>query len=148
MSIINKLSRSQFLLAISFAAACALSACGKTDEAAPPAVSVASVELGSAIDEGDLHIVTPTTTFAPHDRVYASVTTRGPGLDGDSVKMDANWIDQNGQVVFHSSHVGIAGGSRPDLLSAAKPEGFAPGNYKLEILLDGAPAASTAFSVK
>lgn len=151
MKVVRVLVRMPLLLAVAFAMALILGACGRADEAVPivlPAVAVTSVELGTAIDESDLHIVAPATVFAPHDMIHASVTTTGPGLDGDEVRMDADWVDQNGTVIFHSSHKGLAGASKPDLVSASQPNGFAPGNYQLEIKLDGALAATKEFTVK
>lgn len=62
--------------------------------------------------------------------------------------MDADWVYQDGQVVFHGGHKGLAGASLPDLVSASMPQGFKPGKYTLEIKMDGVPAANKEFTVK
>lgn len=139
------------LLAVGIAASIGMSACGKSVPAPPAtssAASVRSIELGSAINETDRRITLPTTTFSTQDRVYAAVTTAGPGLDGEEVRMDDDWLDASGRVVFHGSQKGIAGGSKPDLVSAPQHGGFAPGQYTLQIKLNGEPAASKEFTVR
>lgn len=139
------------LFAVVCALVLALGACSKSagpTVAAGAAVGVKSIELGSAVNADTRQVTAPATTFAPADTIYATVTTTGPGLDGDEVRMDADWVDQDGQVVFHSGHRGLAGASLPDLLSASKPEGFKPGKYTLQIKLNGAPAASKEFTVR
>lgn len=144
-------SLSRVLLAAVFGAALALGACSKQDDVAStasPGAAVKSIELGTVADQGTRQITMPGSTFAPGDTIYASVTTAGPGVDGDEVKMDADWIGPAGQVVLHSSHKGVAGASRSDLLSATEPGGFAPGNYRLDIKLNDATAATKEFAVQ
>lgn len=151
MKMTRPLFRMTTLLAVACSVALVFSACSKSGDPAATghaAVAVKSIELGSSVNEGNRQVIDPSTTFLPADTIYATVTTTGAGIDGDEVRMDADWVYQDGQVVFHGGHKGLAGASLPDLFSASMPQGFKPGRYTLEIKMDGVPAANKEFTVK
>lgn len=161
-----KMTRQPLILAVSLAAALALSACGKTDESAstvpatpPPATEPAatppppmeaaaaitfdSVELGSTIDAGN-KILAANSSFAPSDTIYASVGTRGSG----NATLAAKWSYQDGQTVHEDSKSLDSTGPETTAFMISKPSGFPVGKYKVEISLDGHPVASKDFAVK
>lgn len=159
--------RTSIALALSFASVLALGACNKnapsestaaTPEASTPAeapasapaaapapapVSVASVDLGNAVG-ADEKVTMPMTTFAPKDTIYASVSTTGSG----SATLEAKWTYQDGQTVKDDTKSIAPTGPADTAFSISKPDGWPTGDYKVEISLNGAPAASKDFSVK
>ncbi len=161
------LKRTSIAIAISLASVLALSACNKNapQEATPSApaestpaapvsapaasttpaapVTLVSVDLGSAVGP-DQKVTTATTTFTPKDTIYASVATDGTG----NATLDAKWTYQDGQTVKDDSKTIAATGPANTTFSISKPDGWPAGNYKVEVSLNGAPAASKDFSVK
>ena len=169
-----KMTRQPLILAASLAAVLALSACGKKDESAAPApsatppaataaapasaataatgmpasdmpaaVTFGSVELGSTVDASN-KILASGTSFAPTDTIYASVDTSGSG----NATLAAKWTSQDGQTVHEDSKTLSAMGPETTAFMISKPGGFAAGNYKVEISLNGNQVASKDFSVK
>jgi hypothetical protein len=159
MSVLNK-----FLLAAGFALA--LSACKKEEpvvvEAAPvplePAVapvapppapvaapvSVASVSLGTAVG-ADQKVTTASTTFGTKDVIYAAVDTKNAGK---GVALAAKWTFQDGQTV-HEEPVTISPeGDATTNFKLANDKAWPVGKYKVEIMLNGAPAQSVDFEIK
>jgi len=150
MKMIRRSCRVTLLFAVACPVALVLSACDKSGDSTSTgqlAAAVKSIALGSAVNEDTRQVTDPSTTFMPADKIYATVTSTGPGLDGDEVRMDTDWVYQDGQVVFHSGHKGLAGARLPDLFSASMPLGFKPGKYTFEIKFDGAPAGNKEFTV-
>lgn len=112
------------------------------------AVSVSSVEIGSSVDANN-KIHATGTTFAPKDKIYASVETVGTG----HATLAAKWTYDgtqaaHEQTVHEDSKVLDTMGAETTAFMISKPDGFPAGNYKVEITLDGHPAASKDFSVK
>lgn len=171
-----KMSTRPLVLVVAVAAALALGACNKTNDSAstsgtppsamtapastaapapmPPAmapagtatagaVSVTSVDVGTSVDATN-RVTTAGSSFAPKDDIYASVITDGNG----SAKLDARWTFQDGQVVNEDSKTIEASGQQATAFKISKPSGFPPGNYKVEISLNGNVVSSKDFSVK
>jgi hypothetical protein len=132
-------------------------ACGKP--AAPPAASpspyapaptlataplrVADVELGRAVD-AERRVSDKTDSFKPTDTIYVSVVTEGtsPGA-----KLSAHWTYQDGQVVKHDETSIAPSGRAVTEFHIAKPSGWPVGDYKVEVMIDGASAGSKTFKV-
>ncbi len=167
-----KMTSKPLILAASLAAVLALSACGKKEESTSPTpsppppgatamapapaataatatsveaapVSFSALELGSAVDANN-RVLNSGTSFAPKDTIYASVETGGSG----SATLAAKWSYQDGTVVHEDSKVLDAKGSQTTAFMISKPSGFAAGNYKVEISLNGNEVANKDFSVK
>lgn len=162
-----KFTQQGLILAASLAATLALSGCGKKEDnaippasspatpppavqttpapaaTAPAAVSVSSVDLGSAVD-GDQKVTTPTSNFGAKDTIYASVATTGAG----TAKLDAKWTYQDGQTVNQESATINPTGPANTAFHIAKPSGWPTGSYKVEISQDGKSVSSKDFSVK
>jgi hypothetical protein len=107
------------------------------------AARVASVELGSSLD-ATKRVVGPKTAFAPTETIYASVATQG--WEGP-VTLTARWTYEDGQLVNESSQTAQAGPSTTEF-HIAKPGGWPAGTYQVEILADGATAATQRFEVR
>ena len=114
-----------------------------TPPAAPAAapLTVTSVNLGKSLGP-DKRVTSETTTFAKTDSVYASVATSGstPGT------LSARWTFQDGQVVDETTQ--SVGGAGVTEFHVSKPSGWPVGSYKVEIMLNGAPAQSKEFRVQ
>lgn len=162
--------RTLIVLALSMASALALSACNKpasdvtttapepsmpaqaaTAPATAPggmqgpaaeAVTVTSVDLGSAVG-ADQKVTTPATTFAPTDTIYAAVETSGSG----NATIEAKWTYQGGQTVKDDSKSIAPTGPATTTFSISKPDGWPAGDYKVEISVNGTQAASKDFTV-
>ncbi len=164
-----KMTRTPYLFAFAVTAAVALTACGKKEEAAAPtaappaasataaqpatpaapapapqqAVSVASIDLGSAVG-ADQKVTTATTTFSPKDSIYAAVSTTGSGNATIAVK----WTYQGGQTVKEDSKTIAPTGPATTSFEISKPDGWPVGDYKVDVTLNGQPAGTKDFSVK
>jgi hypothetical protein len=114
-----------------------------TPPAAPAApLAVTSVNLGKSLGP-DKRVTAETTTFAKNDSVYASVATSG----GTGGSLAARWTFQDGQVVDETTQ-SVGAGPAVTEFHVSKPSGWPTGSYKVEILLNGAPAQSKEFRVQ
>lgn len=118
-------------------------------EPAPaPQVSVTSVTLGTETGP-DLKIVAPKTSFAPKEKVIASVvTSAGDPALAMSGKLTAKWTYQDGQVVSEEPKVMNFTGEGVSAFEISMPDGLPAGNYTLEILLNDKVAQTTTFTVQ
>ena len=155
------LQRSFSLIALGLAGALTITACGKKEEAPPPpvvstppvattppvapaAVSVTSVDLGTAVGP-DQKVTAPTTTFGAKDTIYAAVSTAGTATNAT---LGAKWSYQDGQTVNDSSQTIAPTGPAVTTFHISKPDGWPPGNYKVDISLNGEAVSSKAFAVQ
>ena len=112
--------------------------------ARPPAFAVQGVEVGKGIG-ADKQVTHPTTTFGRRDTIYASVATEGAA---PSKTISAKWTFQDGQVVKEQSEAIAPTGPAATEFHISKPSRWPVGKYKVEIIVDGAPAGSKDFEVK
>jgi hypothetical protein len=119
-----------------------------TPAAATTPVTVATVELGKAVD-GSGMVIEPTLIFATTDKIHASVTTMTsePGATVAG-KLAARWTDPSGHVVgepmakdFKFTGPGVT----TFTLASEKP--WQAGNYRVEIMLDNVMVATRDFAV-
>jgi hypothetical protein len=132
----------------------AASACGKKDNTATvettggaataTPVQVSDVKVGRALG-ADKRLTDETNEFRPADVIYAVVETRGTG---PNTALQARWTYEDGQVVDESSRSISASGEDITEFHISKPSGWPKGKYKVQILLNGAPAQSEDFEVK
>jgi hypothetical protein len=114
-----------------------LTACGSGEP-----LRVTSVQLGRSVN-ADGTVASHTTTFAPRDTVYVSVTTAGVGSGtlGVRWKWGSRIVGEPKKPV--SSREAVV--TEFHLKSA---DGFAPGDYSVEIFLDGRPVETRTFRVE
>jgi hypothetical protein len=134
----------------------ALAACRRSESPAPPGAPtpqvsapapsfrITGIELGRAVG-ADRRVTAPTTQFAPSDTIYASV-----GSDGSagSVTLRARWTYEDGQIVNETSETITPGGPAATEFHIAKPDGWPPGRYKVEITSNGMSAGAREFEVR
>jgi hypothetical protein len=138
------------LLFTSFAIACSRTETTRTETApaASPALGagnarVADLEIGRSINP-DKTVKDKADNFAPADTIYVSVKTDGAA---QAAKLQTRWYF-NDKVVEESSEMISPTGPAVTEFHLSKPDGWPVGNYKIEVLLNGAPAGSRSFEVK
>jgi hypothetical protein len=130
--------------------------CKKTETAAPPVaaapppvsapmpVQVVQISLGKSLNP-DHTIAEPTTTFAPTDKLIASVSTQGAA---PSATLTARWTYQDGQTVNESSKSIAPTGPATTDFTLEKPDGWPAGQYQVEVLLNGVSAGKRELTVQ
>jgi len=151
---INRNFQRWFVTVLGLSVALGLAACSKkaadttTTSAQPPApaaaLTVTGVELGRAVG-GDKRVTETVTTFAPNDVVYVSVHTAG---SAPSAMLKSRWTYQDGQLIDETEQAIAPNGDEATEFHISKPDGLPPGNYKVEIFLDGVSVQSKDFEVK
>lgn len=131
-------------------------ACSKAAAPPPPAASpyapptmataplkVTDIEVGRSLD-AEKKVSDKTDSFKPTETIYVSVVTDGtsPGA-----RLAAHWTYQDGQVVKHDETSIAPSGKAVTEFHIAKPSGWPVGDYKVEVMLDGASAGSRTFKV-
>lgn len=105
---------------------------------------VSDVEIGSALGP-DKRAVAAGGVFAPTDTIYASVASEGTA---PAVTLGARWTSEDGTVVHEESQIIEPNGATVSEFHVAKPDGWAPGRYRVEISADGAVVGSEDFAVE
>jgi|KBSSwiStaDraftv2_1062776.scaffolds.fasta_scaffold03598_14 hypothetical protein len=131
-------------------------ACSKEAAAPPPAVSpyappptmaaavkVVDIDVGRAVDM-DKRISDKTDSFKPTDTIYVSVGTEG---SSSGTTLAAHWTYQDGQVVKHDEASVAPSGAAHTEFHISKPSGWPAGDYKVEVMLNGASAGTKSFKV-
>jgi hypothetical protein len=130
-----------------FVSSLALASCsrpaGSPPAGAAGAVKVVDIELGRSVAP-DKTIADKTDDFSPTDTVYVAVKTEGAA---PSAKLDAHWTYEDGQKVDESTQTIVPTGPAVTEFHVTKPDGLPPGEYRVEIFLNGAPAGSESFRV-
>jgi hypothetical protein len=111
------------------------------------ALKVVSLSLGKSVG-ADNRVPAEADTFAPLDTVYAAVGTSGAST---GAKLAAHWssVSRSGaeaSIGEETKNVAPAGPAATEF-HIAPPSGLKPGDYKVEILLDGQSVAVKAFRV-
>jgi hypothetical protein len=112
-------------------------------------VSVTTVDLGNAIGP-DMKVITPATTFAPKDTIYAAIGTNtsdpAAAVPG---KLGVKWthVDSN-QVVHEDTRDLTLTGTGTTEFHIAKPDGWPTGKYKVEISQDGNVVQTREFEIR
>ena len=139
------------------ALALSLFACKKKEEApidtgvavAPPAAApvvalkVSGIETGKGVN-ADKTIKDDAHDFGVRDTIYTSVKTEGAGTG----KLAAKWTYQDGKTVNETTQDISPTADAYHEFHIAKATAWPKGNYKVEILLDGASAGTKDFTVK
>lgn len=107
-------------------------------------VQVSRIDLGTSV--GNDNVVTETKdAFAPNETVYASVFTSGAS---PSAELKTRFTFQDGQVVDESTRTIAPNGPAVTEFHISKPDGFPVGKYRVEVFVNGTPAATKEFEVK
>ena len=149
--------------ALFLAAALALAACGRKDEApkpaaapaqppvqapaaAPAGVAVSGISLGKAIG-ADKKVSAPTEVFGRSDTFYASIDTTGAG----TATLKAKWTFHKGDKVApvkEDTQTIAPTGPATSEFHLSKPDGWPLGDYQVELFLGDKSVGVRKFSVK
>jgi hypothetical protein len=123
---------------------------GTSASVAPAPVNVFKVEqvqMGEAVTAG-YKIAKPTTTFdASQNTIYASVATTGTTA-GATLSAHFSYLEGKGDDVTTISQTIATDGPATTTFKLRNPNNWPAGKYKVEIAIDGKPAASQTFEVK
>ena len=132
------------------ATAASPAAAGTSAAVAPTPTSVFKVDqvqMGEAVT-ASYKIAKPTTTFdASHNTIYASVATTGTTA-GATLSAHFSYLEGKGQDVTTISQTIATDGPATTTFKLRNPNNWPAGKYKVEIAIDGKPAASQTFEVK
>jgi hypothetical protein len=106
-------------------------------------VKVTDVEVGRALD-ADKKISDKTDTFKPADTIYVSIATEG---SSPGAVLAAHWTYKDGKLVKHEETTIAPTGKAVTEFHIVKPSGWPVGDYKVEVMLDGASAGNKSFKV-
>lgn len=107
-----------------------------------PALHVSVLQVGRSLN-ADNTVATHTTRFKPDDTIYASVLTDRTG----SSTIRARW-SYAGRVVSETEKRVSYRGEAATEFHFQSAGGFPPGDYKVDIFVDGQPVASRDFRVE
>jgi hypothetical protein len=105
-------------------------------------LEVRHIEVGRAIGP-DKVVTAPTGAFGPADTIYTSVVTEGKAR---TATLSARWTYQ-GTVLEETEQRIAPSGTVVSEFHVFNPAGWAPGEYRVEILLDGRVVGDRAFRV-
>jgi hypothetical protein len=124
-----------------------LTGCSRGESPPPPptaaALKVTDISVGRSLGP-DRTIAEPTGSFRPTDTFYVSIKTDG---SAPSATLEVRWTYEDGQVVDEGTQTIPASGPAVTEFHVSKPDGWPAGEYKVEVLLNGAAAASKGFNV-
>ena len=107
-------------------------------------VSVSAVQLGRSLG-ADGRVAAEASSFKQTDTIYAAVNTEGTSANA---MLSAKWTFEDGQVVDTTSRAIAPTGPAATEFHISKRGRWPKGNYKVEIMLNGAPTASKDFKVE
>ena len=128
-------------LAVFVVASMGCSAQSTTSPVPESRLKVSDIEVGRAIGADKL-VTAAEGTFAPSDTIYTSVVTEGKARATLAVR----WIHQ-GAVLEETEQRIASDGKAVSEFHVFNPAGWAPGEYRVEILLDGRVVGDRAFHV-
>ena len=105
-------------------------------------VKVRDIEVGKAIGTDKL-VTAPEAAFRPADTIYTSVVTEGKAA---RVTLSARWTYQGALLEETAQRIAPEGKTVSEF-HVFNPAGWAPGEYRVEILLDGRVVGDRAFRV-
>jgi hypothetical protein len=105
-------------------------------------LKVRDIEVGRAIGP-DKVVTAPTGAFGPTDTIYTSVVTEGKA---PTATLSARWT-YRGALLEQTEQRIAPSGTVVSEFHVFNPAGWAPGDYRVEILLDGQVVGDRAFRV-
>ena len=122
------------------AAGCSWPGKGGSDPASK--LKVVEIAVGHAVGT-DKRVSAPGGYFAPADTIYTSVVTDG---DVPRATLSARWLRQ-GAVLQETEQEIAPTGTAVSEFHVFNPSGWAPGDYRVEILIDGRVVGDLPFRV-
>lgn len=112
------------------------------------AVTVTSVDIGPELAPGG-RTTRPAIRFAPGDTIHAVASIAAPDTGAPHTgRLVARWTYGDGQPVAETGHDFGFSGQATVYFSVAHPGGWPPGDYRLEVFLDGELVQTRGFEVR
>ncbi len=107
-------------------------------------VRVSHIDLGRGLSS-DRRVVTTDQPFTPGDTVYAAVVLTGPV---PASQVTARWTAADGAVVAEETQA-VAASDAEEVVQfhMAKPAGLPPGEYRVDVLVDGQVVSTKNFMI-
>jgi hypothetical protein len=112
----------------------------------PAAVSVSAATLGSAVGT-DKKVTEAKDSFARNDTIHVAVDTAGSG----TASLKARWTythEGKSVLVKEDTQTIQATGPSTTEFHVSKPDGWPPGDYQVEVLVDDQVVQTKKFTVK
>ncbi len=107
-----------------------------------PGLQVTTIQLGRSVNT-DNTVANHTTTFGPRDTVYVSIATSGRGAGTIGVR----WMYAGRVVGEPKKDVSYKGAAATEF-HLQNAGGFPPGDYSVEVFLNGQAAGTRSFRVE
>lgn len=111
----------------------------------PVDVALKGAVFSTSGDDTNDTLGTPVTSFSAKDSVYVEFSTQG--TDGDYM-ITTRWIDPSGETLLENGRTVADAGPERTIFSLSKPDGWAPGTYRIQVEINGKPAGEYPFTVK
>lgn len=109
----------------------------------PVDTKITDVKLSDNADEKKLTGMM-TSQFKPTDGVFMSIRTEGTA---GKYTLSSKWLTPTGETLTEYSQAINAGGVNDTIFSLSKPDGWAPGEYKVELSINGKLLKTVPFNV-
>lgn len=113
-------------------------------DATPVDTKVLAVKLSKQGDTEENTIGAPTTSFAPRDTVYVEIESQGTASE---YTIYAKWIGADGEELADYGIKVNEGGTKRTVISLSKPDGWAPGENRIELAINANPTVIEVFRV-
>jgi hypothetical protein len=120
----------------------ALAGCSARTALPDSKLKIVAIDVGRAIGS-DKRVTMPAGAFAPADTIYTSVVTDGAV---SRATLSARWTHQGALLEETAQEIAPTGPAVSEF-HVFNPAGWAPGDYRVEILLDGQVVGDRPFRV-
>ena len=83
--------------------------------------------------------------FAPQDSIFMAIRTNGTA---EKYTISSKWFYPDGEVITENSQIVTGAGPTSTIFSMSKPDGWAPGTYKVEYAINGTLQQTKTFVVR
>ena len=83
--------------------------------------------------------------FAPQDSVFLAIRTNGTA---EKYTISSKWFYPDGETITENSQIVSGAGPTSTIFSMSKPDGWAPGTYKVEFSINGKLQQTKEFVVQ
>jgi hypothetical protein len=104
-------------------------------------LEISAIQVGRRLNS-DNSVAEHTTAFRPNDTIYVAVLTTGPGRGTIGVR----WLFA-GRLISEPEQAVVYRDQAATEFHIQNSGGFPPGDYRVEVFLDGAPAGERNFRV-